>query len=125
MQYQVRNEAGTLNFENLLQVEQAWRAGLIAPDDEIREVVSTQWCQVRSWPPLGGAKHHAVKRVWMGFWLLRIMTGIVGSIIALVLLNDGRLFQTIAGAIVALVTAGLLLKMTMNTHVKRTRRPSR
>ena len=118
MKYQVRHKEGTLYFEDLLQVEQAWRIGLIAADDEIREESGTQWCQVRHWSLLG-SKQRTTKRVWMDGWRIWIVIAITANIVALVLLSDRRIPQTVAGAILALGTAVFMLKMTMHAQHKR------
>ena len=38
VRYEVRSEGGVMTYDTLLHVEQAYMAGWIAPEDEIRQI---------------------------------------------------------------------------------------
>ena len=56
MRYRVRTPEGELDYESLLHVEQAYIAGLVAPEDEVLEEGGTLWRKAASLPNLARAK---------------------------------------------------------------------
>jgi hypothetical protein len=45
--YTVRNEDGEIHFGNYLEMEAAWLAGLVDPDDEVQEDGKDHWIKAR------------------------------------------------------------------------------
>lgn len=56
MRYTVRSSDGEISFGNYLEMEQAWLAGLVDPDDEIHEEGKQGWYKARTHPFLVKAR---------------------------------------------------------------------
>ena len=117
MKYRVRSSEGELEYLSFGQVEQAWLMGLIAPEDEILEEGHTKWRKAKTIPLLMQARRSG-EQVWMGTWFVWTLLGVAGATIALVLFRND---ETLAGALVSIVVALVMMKVT--TDANRRSRP--
>jgi hypothetical protein len=56
MRYIVRTPEGSLTYSSMLEVEKAFQAGLVGPDDEIQEEGGTTWRKASSYPRMAKAQ---------------------------------------------------------------------
>ncbi len=101
MRYRVRTPEGELEYESLLHVEQAYIAGLVAPEDEVLEEGGTLWRKAGTLPALVRAqrpKARSAERTQLFIILLAVALGAV----ALYLAYSGR------GLIALLVSLGVI-----------------
>jgi len=87
VRYEVRSEGGTLTYDTLLHVEQAYLAGWISPEDEIRQEGDAQWRPAGSLPQLAGLKK--LERSMAGSYIPWVVGVLILSIAALVLWIKG------------------------------------
>ncbi|MBF5041314.1 cell division protein CrgA [Aggregicoccus sp. 17bor-14] len=115
--YRVRTPDGELDFPSLLDVERAYAVGLVGPEDEVREEGSEKWRRAASLPALarsrpapaatdGGSRSQRVP----------ILLAVGLSLVALWLLVRGsNPGVRMLGVALALVVAGLLMRVTSRT----------
>ncbi|GMU62777.1 MAG: hypothetical protein AMXMBFR34_45400 [Myxococcaceae bacterium] len=118
MKYRVRSKEGELEYESFGQVEKAWLLGLIDPEDEILEEGHERWRKANTFPLLANARRSG-EQVWVGTWFIWTLIGVAGGTVALWLLRGESLREKGIGLVVAFITAGLMLKVTMNAYARR------
>ncbi|MDQ3263687.1 MAG: hypothetical protein M3Y59_08515 [Myxococcota bacterium] len=87
VRYEVRSEGGVMTYDTLLHVEQAYMAGWIAPEDEIRQEGETDWRKAGSLPQLAGLKK--AESSFRGGYIPWVVAVLILSIAALVLWIKG------------------------------------
>lgn len=115
MRYRVRNADGELEFESAAQLEAAWRAGFVEPEDEVLEEGRSEWRKAKALPLLQQASAARRPRR-VAPWLVYLAVGLTGGGFAL-----WRLAQDdyVVGLIAAFVVAGLLVKVTTEVQQRR------
>ncbi len=101
MRYRVRTPEGELEYESLLHVEQAYVAGLVAPEDEVLEEGGTLWRKAATLPNLARARK-AAPRAFDRNQSLTIALAVVLGVCALMLMRSGR------GMVALLVSLGVI-----------------
>src|SRR6476619_4070058 len=119
----VRTPDGELKFHTFHEIEKAYLSELVGPDDEIREIDKDKWRKASTFPRLATARRHG-DAVWGGTQMMWVILSLVIGTVALVCIrygikNDAYAY-TIAGFLLAMGRAGLLMRVTM-TAFKRTR----
>jgi hypothetical protein len=112
MRYRVRTPEGELEYPNLREVEQAYVAGLVDPEDEVLEEGATLWRKAGSLPTLvqaqrrrGGTKASGASQG------VTILIASVLAVFALLLVRRG---QGVFGLLLAIAIASLLFRVTVN-----------
>ncbi len=111
MRYRVRTPEGELEYESLLHVEQAYVAGLVAPEDEVLEEGGTLWRKAATIPSLARARRSrpgAFDRTQF----LTILGAVALGICALVLVRSGR---GLFALLLSLGVIALLWRVTFST----------
>jgi hypothetical protein len=117
MRYRVRTPDGELEYESLLHVEQAYVAGLVAPEDEVLEEGGTLWRKAASLPNLVRARRELARtRSADRSLMLTVLAAVVLGVISLVLFFKG---YDLAAILLALAVVSVLMRVT----VKAFRRP--
>jgi hypothetical protein len=112
MRYRVRTPHGELEYPSLGDVEQAYVAGLVDPDDEVLEEGGTLWRKAASLPALARAQaRRADSRASSRSQTLTIVVAVVLGMCALGLVFSGR---GLFGLLIAMVVASLLFRVTVN-----------
>ena len=88
MRFRVRSPEGELQYESFGEVEKAYLAGLVDPDDELLEEGSTRWRKASTFPHLARARRTG-NQVWGGTQSVWILCGVVFGSISLYLLVKG------------------------------------
>jgi hypothetical protein len=101
MRYRVRTPEGELEYESILHVEQAYVAGLVAPEDEVLEEGGTLWRKAATIPNLARARK-ATPKPFDRNLALTIALAVVLGICALMLMRSGR------GMLALLVSLGVI-----------------
>jgi hypothetical protein len=101
MRYRVRTPEGELDYESLLHVEQAYIAGLVAPEDEVLEEGGTLWRKAASLPNLARAKR-SKPAAFNRSQLLTILAAVALGIGALLFVRRGQ------GMIALLLSVGVI-----------------
>lgn len=89
MRYRVRTPEGELEYESLLHVEQAYVAGLVAPEDEVLEEGGTLWRKAATLPNLARARRSAPS-AFDRTQILTILGAVALGICALVFMHRGQ-----------------------------------
>jgi hypothetical protein len=113
MPYHVRTADGELAFPSLADVERAYSLGLVGPEDEVREDGAQAWRKAGSLPVL--ARSRAAARPAAGRRAaqhLPILVAVALSLLALWLILREDPGMRLLGAGLALVVAGLLMRVT-------------
>jgi hypothetical protein len=118
MKYRVKTKEGELEYQSFGQVEKAWLLGLIDPDDEILEEGRTKWRKASTFPLLVNARRSS-EQVWVGTWFIWTLIGVAGGTAGLWLLRGDSAQEMVIGLIVAFVTAGLMVKVTVSAYARR------
>jgi hypothetical protein len=110
MRYRVRTPEGELEYPSLKDVEQAYVAGLVGPEDEVLEEGGTLWRKAANIPGLARAQAHrphlrAHRRGQE--WTLVIALGL--GVLALLLVARG---QSLFALLLGLAVASLLWRVT-------------
>lgn len=115
MRYTVRNENGEITFGNYLEMEHAWLAGLVEPDDEVHEEGKDGWVKAGQHAMLRKARPPAKPRTLGG-----LVPWLVGSLVlagvALWALLRGNWY---VGLALALILSALLSVVTYKTFGKK------
>jgi hypothetical protein len=111
MPYRVRSADGELDFPSLADVERAYAMGLVGPEDEVRED-DKPWRKAGSLPVLARARPAKPAAGEPRSQQLRIALGVVLSLVALYLLLQDKPGTRLLGVGLALVVAGLLMRVT-------------
>lgn len=121
--YVVRTPDGELKYRSFREIEQAYLAELVGPDDEIREMNGEKWRKASSYPLLKNARRHG-DQVWGGTQMMWVILSLVVGTIALYCIQHGVRNQApaywISGLLLAVGLAGLLTRVTV-TAFKRTK----
>ncbi|WP_224370374.1 hypothetical protein [Hyalangium versicolor] len=117
MRYRVRTPDGELEYESLLHVEQAYVAGLVAPEDEVLEEGGTLWRKAASLPNLARAKKPANK-AFNRNQTLTILVAVALGICALLLMRRG---QGMLAFLASLGVVSLLWRVTFTTFKSKRR----
>jgi hypothetical protein len=115
MRYRVRTPEGELEYENLLQVEQAYVSGLVEPEDEVLEEGSTLWRKAATIPALARARGTGA-RDWAhkNSQLLAIVIAAAAGLFALILMRMGYGLWSLAPALAAASMAGRVTYKAFN-----------
>lgn len=108
VRYQVRSEGGVLTYDTLIHVEQAYLAGWISPDDELRQEGDTEWRKVSSLPQL--AKLQKAETSLRGLYAWNLIGAILLAVGALAAFFTGRHWWGLA---LSLIVASLLFPLTV------------
>ena len=108
MRYRVRTPEGELEYESILHVEQAYIAGLVDPEDEVREEGATLWRKAASIPTLARARRARPRSAGRA-QLLTILAAVVLGALSLVLLTRGSMLP---GLLLAMVVVSVLTRVT-------------
>jgi hypothetical protein len=112
MRYRVRTPHGELEYPSLGDVEQAYVAGLIDPDDEVLEEGGSLWRKAATLPALVRAQARRTGSKASGrAQVAVILVAVVLGIFALGLVISGR---GLFGLLLSIVVASLLFRVTMN-----------
>jgi hypothetical protein len=111
MPYRVRSADGELDFPSLADVERAYAMGLVGPEDEVRED-DKPWRKAGSLPVLARARPAKPNAAGTRSQQLRIALGVALSLVALYLLLQEGSGTRMLGVGLALVVAGLLMRVT-------------
>lgn len=115
MRYRVRTPEGELEYESILHVEQAYLAGLVAPEDEVLEEGGTLWRKAASIPTLARARKAAPKAFDRNQVMI-IALAVVLGIFALMLVRNGKgLYALLA----SLAVVSLLFRVTRTAFRKK------
>jgi hypothetical protein len=115
MRYTVRNQDGEIHFGNYLEMEHAWLAGLVEPEDEVHEEGKDGWVKAGQHAMLIKARPPAKPRALGG--LLRWLLGsLVLAGVALYMLLRGNWS---VGLALALILSALLSVVTYKTFGKK------
>ncbi|MBN1209505.1 MAG: hypothetical protein JXB05_31935 [Myxococcaceae bacterium] len=110
MRYRVRTPEGELEYPSLREVEQAYAAGLVAPEDEVLEEGGTLWRKAGSLPTLAQAqrRHRGARPSSASQGLIILIAAVLG-VFALLLVRSGR---GVFGLLIAIAIASLLFRVT-------------
>lgn len=111
MRYRVRTPEGELEYESLLHVEQAYLAGLVAPEDEVLEEGGTLWRKASTLPNLARARRPVSSRSSHRTQPLIILIAVVLGVFSLLLVWSGRGLFALLGA---LAVISLLWRVTID-----------
>jgi hypothetical protein len=111
MPYRVRTPDGELDFPSLGDVERAYAMGLVGPEDEVREEGKEAWRKAGSLPVLARARPTKAPAA-AGAQRLQILLAVGLSLLALWLLVRDNPGTRLLGVGLALVVAGLLMRVT-------------
>lgn len=111
MPYRVRSADGELDFPSLADVERAYAMGLVGPEDEVRED-DKPWRKAGSLPVLARARPAKPSARDTRGQQLRIALGVLLALVALYLLLQERPGTRLLGVGLALVVAGLMMRVT-------------
>lgn len=111
MRYRVRTPEGELEYESLLHVEQAYVAGLVAPEDEVLEEGGTLWRKAATIPTLARARRSAPS-AFDRTQLLSILGAVALGICALLFFRRG---QSWVALLLSLGVIALLWRVTFST----------
>ena len=112
MPYRVRTADGELSFPSLGDVERAYAMGLVGPEDEVREDGAGTWRKAGSLPVLARSRAHARPTGRSTAQHLPILVAVGLSLLALYLILREDPGMRLLGAGLALVVAGLLMRVT-------------
>lgn len=98
MRYRVRTPEGELEYENLRQVEQAYLAGLVEPEDEVLEEGGTLWRKASTLPNLARARRSTSAKSHRTQSLI-ILIAVVLGVLSLVLVWNGQGLLALLGAL--------------------------
>jgi hypothetical protein len=115
MRYRVRTPEGELEYESILHVEQAYVAGLVAPEDEVLEEGGTLWRKAATIPNLARARK-TTPTAFDRNQLLTIGLAVVLGICALMLVRSGR---GMLALLASLAVVSLLWRVTFTTFRKK------
>lgn len=120
MPYRVRTPDGELDFPHLSDVAQAYAAGLVDPDDEVREPGSDTWRKASTLPALAGTRARA--RDSGRAQHLRILVAVALGVLSLYLsfFHPSRTANSL-GLLLALVLAVFLMRVTASAFQRRSR----
>ncbi|MFL5346769.1 MAG: hypothetical protein ACJ8AT_18460 [Hyalangium sp.] len=110
MRYRVRTPEGELEYESLLHVEQAYIAGLVAPEDEVLEEGGTLWRKAATLPNLARARR-STPSAFNRSQLLTILGAVALGICALLLMRRG---QGMLALLASLGVIALLWRVTFS-----------
>jgi hypothetical protein len=111
LSYRVRTPDGELAFPSLAEVERAYAMGLVGPEDEVREEGAGAWRKAGSLPVLARSRPSARSRDGRT-QRLPILLAVGLSLLALYLILQEAPGTRLLGAGLALVVAGLLMRVT-------------
>lgn len=111
MRYRVRTPEGELEYESILHVEQAYVAGLVAPEDEVLEEGGTLWRKAATFPNLARARRSAPSGAFNRAQVLTIVGAVVLGICALLLMRRG---QGMLALLASLGVIALLWRVTFS-----------
>lgn len=112
MPYRVRTADGELAFPSLAEVERAYSLGLVGPEDEVREEGAQAWRKAGSLPVLARARPQKGGGAGARGQPLRILLALALSLVALYLLLQEAAGVRLLGVGLALVVAGVLMRVT-------------
>jgi hypothetical protein len=111
MPYRVRTADGELSFPSLADVERAYAMGLVGPEDEVREDGAGTWRRAGSLPVLARSRPTARPATALA-QRLPILIAVGLSLLALYLILRDEPGTRLLGVGLALVVAGLLMRVT-------------
>jgi hypothetical protein len=124
MRFRVRTPDGELTYESFGEVERAYLAGLVEPQDEVLEDGTSRWRKAGAIPELARARRMG-NQVWGGTQMIWILIFITFGSVALYLLAKGwaaydkkEPLQTVAlhywlpGGVLAIILGSLLTTIT-------------
>ena len=114
MSYRVRTPDGELAFPSLAEVEKAYAMGLVGPEDELREDGASTWRKAGSLPALASSRRSA-RATGARAQRLPILLAVGLSLLALYLIIRDHPGTRLLGVGLALVVAGLLMRVTSRT----------
>ena len=109
MRYTVRSADGEVSFGNYLEMEQAWLAGLVDPEDEVHEEGKKGWYKAGTHPLL--VKARPPRRPASGSLLPWIVTSLVAAMAALFWRGYWGLLISLP---LALILSALLTRLAYN-----------
>jgi hypothetical protein len=117
MRYRVRTPEGELEYESILHVEQAYAAGLVDPEDEVREEGGTLWRKASTFPTLAKARGSGV-RSWAhkNAQTLSIVIAAAAALFALLLMSLG---YGLWALVPALGASSMVWRVTYKTFHRR------
>lgn len=113
MPYRVRTADGELAFPSLGDVERAYAMGLVGPEDEVREDGASTWRKAGSLPVLARSRAATARPARAQHLPILVAVGL--SLLALYLILRDEPGTRLLGAGLALVVAGLLMRVTSRT----------
>lgn len=108
VRYQVRSEGGELTYDTLLHVEQAYLAGWISADDELRQEGEKEWRKVSSLPQLANLAR--AETSLRGLYAWNLIGALILAVGALAAFFTGRHWWGLA---LSLIVASLLFPLTV------------